>query len=215
MKIFFKHSHTILGPLWIVCWVAIRSDPRFMSNESRIEPWIPFAIKCNKNFKVFPLFVALFLSSYIKYRIVVRFAKSEYSETVAALYIMLFIALLFYNFRCGIDYVGDYCQDVNPCLGTVCKNNATCQVSTLALNHYTAECICQPGMYLYSHLLCLWYNDLIHNSCHFLSSHLLNPLLHRYSFLRLLQQSAAADNIWKHCEPFQHFFQQSEHSRFF
>lgn len=50
-----------------------------------------------------------------------------------------------YFFRCGTDYIGEYCEKENPCLHTVCDNNATCQVTTHANFQYSAECICKPG----------------------------------------------------------------------
>ncbi|KAH3791858.1 hypothetical protein DPMN_145349, partial [Dreissena polymorpha] len=47
--------------------------------------------------------------------------------------------------KCGLKYVGEYCQTANPCLTAACQNNATCQIVTPANNLYSTVCLCPPG----------------------------------------------------------------------
>ena len=56
-------------------------------------------------------------------------------------------------FRCGPDYVGDYCQTPNPCLVTPCNNNGTCQVVSVTNGQATTECLCTIGKNLGVNLL--------------------------------------------------------------
>ena len=83
--------------------MAIRSDPRFKSNESGIEPQITFAIKYNKNFKVIPLFIPLFLSFYIKYRIMAISLPSSLKNQFIHFQITCFI-INYHKTKCNLFF---------------------------------------------------------------------------------------------------------------
>ena len=65
LDISIYHQYFALLAFWYI-------DTKFsvIGNKSPIKPQITFAIKYNKNLKVIPLFIPLFLTCYIKYRIV-------------------------------------------------------------------------------------------------------------------------------------------------
>ena len=56
-------------------------------------------------------------------------------------------SLCFLCFRCGEDYIGEYCQDKNPCKN-LCMNHGTCRIHDPDTSP-RAECICPVS---YTHL---------------------------------------------------------------
>ena len=48
-------------------------------------------------------------------------------------------------FSCGEDYIGEYCQDDNPC-NNLCMNHGTCRIHDPDTSP-RAECICPIGKY--------------------------------------------------------------------
>lgn len=50
------------------------------------------------------------------------------------------------HFRCGENYVGEYCQDDNPCRPDAhfCENNGTCRIITTA-DGFKGRCDCRLG----------------------------------------------------------------------
>ena len=59
---------------------------------------------------------------------------------------LLQTSLLSLCFSCGEDFIGEYCQEDNPCIN-FCMNNGTCRVHHLDSSP-RAECICPLGKFI-------------------------------------------------------------------